>query len=60
MIRIFIISLCLIISNCAYISYNQVIPLARNAILGVEKIKVDDNLIESIAVSYTHLRAHET
>ena len=46
-IRIFIISLCLVISNCAYISYNQVIPLARNAILGVEKIKVDDNLIES-------------
>jgi len=42
MIKIFIISLCLFVSNCAYISYNQVIPLARNAILGVEKIKVDE------------------
>ena len=52
MIRIFIISLCLVVSNCAYISYNQVIPLARNAILGVEKIKVDDNLIESIDYSF--------
>ena len=55
MIRIFIISLCLIISNCAYISYNQVIPLARNAILGVEKIKVDDNLIESIDYSFARV-----
>lgn len=55
MIKIFIISLCLFVSNCAYISYNQVIPLARNAILGVEKIKVDENLIESTEYSFARV-----
>ena len=40
MIKILIITVCFFISNCAYISYNQVIPLARNAIFGIEKIKV--------------------
>ena len=55
MIKIFIIGLCLFVSNCAYISYNQVIPLARNAILGVEKIKVDENLIESIEYSFARV-----
>ena len=55
MIKIFIISLCLFASNCAYISYNQVIPLARNAILGVEKIKVDENLIESTEYSFARV-----
>ena len=43
------------VSNCAYISYNQVIPLARNAILGVEKIKVDENLIESTEYSFARV-----
>ena len=55
MIKIFIISLCLFVSNCAYISYNQVIPLARNAILGVEKIKVDENLIQSTEYSFARV-----
>ena len=55
MIKIFIISLCLFVSNCAYISYNQVIPLARNAILSVEKIKVDENLIESTEYSFARV-----
>ena len=55
MIKIFVLSFCLFVSNCAYISYNQVIPLARNAILGVEKIKVDENLIESIEYSFARV-----
>ena len=54
MIRMLIISFCFFVSNCAYISYNEVIPLARNAIFGVEKIQVDDKLIES--TEYTFAR----
>tara|TARA_B100000886_G_C20410368_1_gene486745 strand:- start:299 stop:886 length:588 start_codon:yes stop_codon:yes gene_type:complete len=55
MIRIFIVTVCFFISNCAYISYNEVIPLARNAIFGVEKIKVDENLIESTEYSFARV-----
>ena len=56
MIRMLIISFCFFVSNCAYISYNEVIPLARNAIFGVEKIQVDDKLIES--TEYTFARVN--
>ena len=55
MIRMIIISFCFFVSNCAYISYNEVIPLARNAIFGVEKIQVDDKLIESTEYSFARV-----
>ena len=55
MIKILIITICFFISNCAYISYNQVIPLARNAIFGIEKIKVDESFIESTEYSFARV-----
>ena len=38
--------LALLLTNCSIISYSELIPLAKLAIVGAEDIIIDDNFID--------------
>jgi len=56
MIKNFTLLIFLSLSSCSYISYNQAIPLLKNAIVGAEDINVDEEYINSRKYSFMKIK----
>ena len=48
--------LALLLTNCSIISYSELIPLAKLAIVGAEDIIIDDNFIRSKQFSFAKVK----
>ena len=53
---LFSISLILLINSCSFISYNQAIPLLKNAIIGVKDIEITEEYYKNIDYSFAKMK----
>ena len=51
-----VLSLTLFLNSCSFISYNQAIPLIKNAIIGVKDIEITEEYYKNINYSFAKMK----
>ena len=62
MTKNFSISICILLfcSSCNYVSYSQIVPMARTAVFGVPDVIIDEQYIENKEFSFAKVKIGKT